>query len=356
MPWPWSRKPEVRQGSYTDAAISLLVQAAGGAVSGDANSTGALEAAAGMWSRCFAAATVDPDIEVLTPTMMATAARALIRRGEIVFQIDVMNGRLVLHPIGDFDVRGAADPASWAYRCVRHGPSRTETTLLTADQVLHFRYATEPSRPWKGVGPLGLAHRLGDLIGNAETRLSQEASGTVGRVLPMPTDGGDGGDNDPLALLKTDLAKGGGRLHFVETTSAGFGEGHVAAPSQDWMQKRIGPMPDGEFVKLREQAQMAVSCGLRDSTGIIVFGQRRHPWRERVLSSVPPFRRAPGGAHDEPMRSRAEDRHQASRSTSRRCTLPTSPAAPVPSNVSLAGGMAVAEALALSGLMVAEDA
>ena len=180
MPWPWSRKPEVRQGSYTDAAISLLVQAAGGAASGDPNATGALEASAGLWGRCFAAATVDPEIPSLTPTLMATAARALIRRGEIVFEIDVQDGRLVLHPIGDFSVRGGADPSSWAYRCIRHGPSRTETTLLSADAVLHFRYAVEPSRPWKGVSPLGWAHRLGDLIGNAETRLSQEASGHRG--------------------------------------------------------------------------------------------------------------------------------------------------------------------------------
>ena len=97
-------------------AVALLVQAAGGAASGDPNATGALEAAAGLWARCFAAATMTPEIEVLTPSLMATIARALIRRGEIIFEIDVSDGRLVLHPVGDYDVRGDVDPASWAYR------------------------------------------------------------------------------------------------------------------------------------------------------------------------------------------------------------------------------------------------
>ena len=264
MQWPWTRTPEAREGSYTDAAVALLVQAAGGAAAGDPNATGALEAAAGLWGRCFAAATMTPEIDVLTPTLMATIARALIRRGETVYEIDVVEGRLVLHPVGDFDVRGSADPATWAYRCVRHGPSRTSTQLCAADAVLHFRYATEPSRPWKGVSPLGWAHRLGDLIGNAETRLSQEASGTVGRVLPLPTDGGDGTASDPNLLLKSDLAKANGKLHFVETVAAGWGEGKVAAPGRDWQQQRIGPVPDAEFCRLREQAQMAVSaaCGI----------------------------------------------------------------------------------------------
>ena len=43
----------MRQGSYTDAAVALLVQAAGGAVSGDPNATGALEASRGPMGPMF---------------------------------------------------------------------------------------------------------------------------------------------------------------------------------------------------------------------------------------------------------------------------------------------------------------
>ena len=352
MGWPWSRKPEVRQGSYTDAVVALLVQAAGGAASGDPNATGALEASAGLWGRCFAAAVVEPEIPSLTPSLMAMIARALIRRGEAVLEIAVEDGRPVLHPIGDFDIRGSADPASWAYRCVRHGPSRTETTLLSADAVLHFRYAVEPSRPWRGIGPLGWAHRLGDLIGNSETRLAQEASGTVGRVLPMPQDGGDGGDADPLKLLKTDLAKGGGRLHFVETTSAGFGEGRVAAPTSDWMQKRIGPMPDEAFCKLREQAQMAVAaaCGIPPALlySISDGTLARESYRAFLHSAVRPVARTMADEIEAKIGTRpafdfsalyASDLAGRAQAFQRL----------------VAGGVAVTEALSISGLMVADD-
>ena len=353
MRWPWSRQPEVRQGSYTDAAVALLVQAAGGAASGDPNATGALEACAGLYARSFAAATVEPEMPTLTPSVMAMIARALIRRGEIVYQIDVENGRLVLHPVGDCDVRGSADPSTWAYRCVRHGPSRTETTLLSAAEVLHFRYATEPSRPWRGVSPLGWAHRLGDLIGNAETRLSQEASGTVGRVLPMPQDGGDGTDADPNAMLKADLAKASGRLHFVETTSAGFGEGRVAAPSQDWAQKRIGPMPDSEFAKLRESAGMSVcaACGVPPSLLFSISDGTlaRESYRAFLHSAVRPVARMMADEIEAKMGTRpvfdfnalyAHDLAGRAQSFQRFA----------------AGGMEVDKALALTGLMVSDDA
>ena len=349
--WPFPRRPEARASSYTDAMISVLVQAAGGAVSGDPNSTGALEASAGLWARCFAAAVVEPEIPSLTPTLMATAARALIRRGEVVYEIDVVNGRPVLHPIGDFDVRGGADPSSWAYRCVRHGPSRTQTVLLTGEQVIHFRYAVDPSRPWRGVSPLGWATRLGDLVGSAETRLSQEASGTVGRVLPMPM--ADTDTNDPLAMLKTDLSKGGGRLHFVETTSAGFGEGKAASPSQDWTQKRIGPMPDGEFCKLREQASMAVAaaCGIPPALlySISDGTLARESYRAFLHSAVRPVARTMADEVEQKIGIRpsfdfsalyAHDLAGRAQSFQRFA----------------AGGMAVEQALALSGLMVSDDA
>lgn len=352
MRWPWQRRPEVRQGSYTDAAVALLVQAAGGATSGDPNATGALEACAGLWARCFAAASLDPAMPALSPTILATAARSLIRRGEIVLQIDVIDGDLVLHPVGDFDVRGGADPAGWVYRCVRHGPSRTETVLLTSDSVVHFRYAVEAHRPWKGVGPLGWAHRLGNLVGGAETRLAEEANGVVARVLPMPIDGGDGGDSDPLVMMKADIAKGGGRLHFVQTTADGYGEGKVAAPSQDWTQKRIGPMPDEAFCKLRSEAGMAVSaaCGIPPALlySISDGTLARESYRAFLHSAVRPVARTMADeieaklgvrpvfdfnalyAHDLAGRAQSFQRFAA-------------------------GGMEVDRALALTGLMVADD-
>lgn len=57
----------------------------------------------------------------------------------------------------------------------------------------------------------------------------------MGHVIPVPTDGGDGGEDDPLAMLKRDVEAAKGRTILAETTAAGFGEGKSAAPGRDWV-------------------------------------------------------------------------------------------------------------------------
>ena len=52
------REPEVRADSYTDTLVGLLVSQAGGSVV-KATATAALEAAAGLVGRAFAAAEVE---------------------------------------------------------------------------------------------------------------------------------------------------------------------------------------------------------------------------------------------------------------------------------------------------------
>ena len=76
----------------------------------------------------------------------------------------------------------------------------------------------------------------------------------MAQLLPVPQDGGDGGDGDPLAGLKSDIKDAKGSALLVETTSAGWGEGKVAAPTSDWKQSRLGPMPPDSMVKLANTA------------------------------------------------------------------------------------------------------
>ena len=81
---------------------------------------------------------------------------------------------------------------------------------------------------------------------NLETRLGEEAgSSSVGYLLPVPADGGDGSDSDPLAGLKADIANLRGRHALVETTAAGWGEGRTAAPQSDYKPQRVGAHPPG---------------------------------------------------------------------------------------------------------------
>ena len=92
--WPFG-KIEHRE-SATDAIVSALISQAGGS-SGppSVEALGAVEAAAGLWSRAFASATVEPQTTTtssLTPSVLAAIGRGLAVRGEAVFALDVDGG------------------------------------------------------------------------------------------------------------------------------------------------------------------------------------------------------------------------------------------------------------------------
>ena len=173
----------------------------------------ALEAAAGLYAAAFAGARVTPDnpmTAALTPGCRALIARDLIRRGESVHRIRIEGGMVRLQPIGSWDVRGAADERYWFYRLDEYGPSSNTTNVVSGMSLVHCRYAVDSARPWYGLAPLQWARATGTLAANLEVRLGEEASAAVGFIMPVPADGGDGGDDDPLKLLKADLAAGEG--------------------------------------------------------------------------------------------------------------------------------------------------
>ena len=271
MRWPWGGKTEKRQagGAYTDAIVSLLQARAGGVSVGEPNAIAALEIAAGMWSRGFASAEVSPAIPAVTPSFLASVGRSLVRTGQSLWAIDVSHGEIVLTPAASWDVAGSADPESWVFRLDLAGPSGGETRLYPSAAVLNFRYAPEPERPWSSPSPLGYARATARLAANLELRLGEEASASVGSLLPVPSDGGDGDVDDPLASLKADLKNLQGATALVETTSAGFGEGRAAAPQADWQVKRLGANPPQTLNELRGAAggDVLAACGVPHGIG-----------------------------------------------------------------------------------------
>ena len=236
--WPWQRR-ETRA-SFTDAVVAALFAGAAGTGTRDALATAALEACASLYSGAFSRARLEPAIPAVTPAVLALIARDLIRRGESLHLIEAGGDGLQLRPVGSWDIRGGWDPATWWARCDLFGPSGNVTRFVPHESVVHCRYAVDPSRPWLGVGPLQWAESTGALAGRLEAGLADEAGAPAAQLLPIPSDGGDGSGDDPLAGLKTDIAKARGKAVLVETTSAGWGQGQGGAPRRDWEQRRIG--------------------------------------------------------------------------------------------------------------------
>ena len=89
MRFPWQHDPplEKRENSpFTDAVIQGILNATTPTQPGDAHAIGALETAAAIWSRGFAAATVTPMNRAtasITPSVLAIIGRELVRRGQV---------------------------------------------------------------------------------------------------------------------------------------------------------------------------------------------------------------------------------------------------------------------------------
>ena len=298
MRWRWSKREPERRAAvpFTDAIIASLAAQAAGSTTGDPFAIAALEAAAGLYAAAFAGARLTPENPMtagLTPGCRALMARDLIRRGESLHGIEVEGGAIRFRPVGSWDVRGPADERAWWYRVDVFGPSGNETRFVPAGAVVHARYAVDASRPWHGISPLGWARATGTLAANLETRLGEEAGGPVGHLLPVPEAGaaeGEGDDpNDPLAALRADIARGKGRTLTVETTSAGFGEGRMAAPAEDWKPRRFGASPPDVLPTLRTDAALAVLAACQVPAGLFTDADgtsQREAWRRWAMGPL----------------------------------------------------------------------
>ena len=213
--WPFG-KFEQRE-SYTDAITAALFEAAsGGSVPPSVEALGSVEAAAGLWSRAFASATVAPATPAtlaLTPSVLAAIGRGLAVRGDVLFELAV-DGGMVLTQASSWKVKGGNRPETWRYAVELPLPSgKVSKRTLPAESVLHLRYATRPGAPWAGVSPLGMADETRALATWIEKRLAEEASTATSYVLPLP----EAADVDKL---KADIKGGRGRLARIHRRRA----------------------------------------------------------------------------------------------------------------------------------------
>ena len=302
MIWPWSRPAvEKRSGGYTSLVTDAFVAAADGTDASGVGALGALEVCAGAWARAFAAARVEPATPVtaaVSPRVLASIGRRLIRRGESCHVIAVGDtGAVRLLEAGWWDVQGSA-AGPWTYQATLTGPSTTETRRVPEEGVVHAMYAFSERQPWRGVGPLSWAAATGRLAAALERALADEAGGPVGNLIavpegqPEPADGDDG--DDPLASLRSDLAKLRGSLALVETLAGGWSD-KGGRPDADWKPRRIGADPPAALPELRTGAALTVfgACGVppslvtlpADGTG------QREAWRRFLHGSVAPVAR-----------------------------------------------------------------
>ena len=266
MRLPWTNRETRDAVDYTDAVLSALLTAAGGAGTDDAglfSVTAVIEACAGQWARAFAMATVEPQTratEALTPDVLAHLGRELLERGEALLEIVVEDGRAMLVPASSWTVYGRGGRRdTWTYEANFPGPTMTYTKRLPADQVIHCQYAFDSVSPWRGMGPLQKSHTTVSLLGRLEKRLSEEVNQPIGAVLAVP-------NVKASAELQADLRKLKGQLTLVQSTAGGWEAGKAQAPTSDWQPRRLGADPPQTLEPLRD----AVSRSILAAAGVPV--------------------------------------------------------------------------------------
>ena len=262
MRWPWAR-PEIRSSSYTDLVVQARLDSASGTTS-SVRAIAALEVASGLWSRSLAAASVAPAsgaLSGLTAAVLSDIGTQLCRHGEALYTMSVEGGRVVLHPVGAFDVRGDYDPRTWIYQTTQSGPTSTTTRRLTSDEVLHVRLSVDPARPWQGRSPMSRCPETAALASALETRLAQEAAAPVGSFLSVPE--GANPDGDTLGDLRTGIAGARGAPILHETVVRGHGD-PGGAPHGDLRPVRFGAAWPSAVGELRDPIglSIALACGI----------------------------------------------------------------------------------------------
>ena len=350
--WQRLRGVEKRQGSYTDALVSLIQSRAGGS-SALVGATGAVEAASGFVSRSFASADVSTAdsrmAAALDPSTLSQIGRSLIRHGEWVAAIQVdLDGRVRLAPSASYDVTGDEAPESWVYRLSLSGPGKQKTfTNVPAQGVVHVKYSSDTATPWRGIGPIQAAQLASRFSAEVSSALADEMSGPRGNLLPLPN--ADGADPS-IQSLKADIKGLRGGLAFVESMANAFGTDQQS-PRSGWDSKRVGAdIPVGS-IKAAELAfaEVLAACGLStalwdDSQGTA----KRESYRQALHSVIAPLGRIAAAELSTKLETNTRFDWQELRAGDI-----TGRARAFQSMVT--GGIDPSKAMALSGLMVSDE-
>ena len=227
---------------------------------------------------------VKSQIWIAVSVYVQLLGRQLVRAGEAVLLIDVRGGQVRLLPAGEWEVTGGADDRQWLYRVDLHGPSSSVSHRTTSAGVVHARYAVQPNRPWRGMGPLEFASLTGGLSASLELSLANETAGSIGGYLvSVPDDG----ESDTIDKMRSRVANLKGRTAFVEAPQS-WSDTPQSAPRSDYKPMRIGADPPDTLRALRSEVGRAVLGCAGVPVELFEPGQgtgQREAWR-RFLSGL----------------------------------------------------------------------
>ena len=158
---------------------------------------------------------------------------------------------------------------------------------MKSASVLHFKYAVDAARPWRGNGPVQVAALAGKLSAETVRALADEAGGPVGRLLGVPVDGEDA----TVLKLKDDIKNAAGRVALLEAGDWGNAGGDAKV---DLKTERFGAEPPSSLVELMSVASREIyaACGFNSALwGGSQAASVREAWRLALFGVLSPLGR-----------------------------------------------------------------
>ena len=284
----WQRETRSAE-PYTDALVELLQRQASGAdVEISADGTAVQTACRGLWARAFAIADVQPAdgpaSRALTADRLALMAEHLFDFGESLWLIEVQAGEIALRSAASYTIYSGN-----VYELELPEPNQIVTRFVSGEAVIHLRLSPGLRTPWAGRSPVaGQSGKSARLLAAVEQRLGQEAGGAIGHVLPAPV------VDDTTAGLQADIKKMKGNTIMVPSMAGNWGaDTTAAAPKADWRPSRIGADPPASLVQLRRDVCADVAAASGVDPVVLALGSdgtaKREGYRHFLHSTIVPI-------------------------------------------------------------------
>ena len=244
---------EHRADGYTNAAIDALIGMALG-TGAQPSLTGAVATATQAISAPFGTCRVSGAPVPLRASFLVDLVRRLMLSGNSVYLIGVdLIGGITLTPAASFKVGGSSRRPIYELEVANPG-GETTRRRATADGVIHVMVNASITSPWMGRAPWALAKLTAEGLAVIENSLKLDSSIPAGMLLPVP----DGIGDQAKTGIRNALARGKGMITPVETTAGGFGQSRLAAPKNDYLQMRFGPLIPESSISMRDSTSLAI--------------------------------------------------------------------------------------------------
>ena len=181
------------------------------------------------------------------------------------------------------------DPSEWRYRLGIQAPTDHETMYLSAQEVVHLRFAERPASPWRGLSPASLAFRSFSGFSNLESSVHEEANLSTGAVLSVAGETGETLTEENWLERYSKLGNlRGGTFVEMQPRERGSGSGGFVKT------ERVGPQYAQWQTVMRTQVVAEIAAMYGVPPGLIGAAPgdgaaRREDFRRFVALSVMPL-------------------------------------------------------------------